>query len=48
LLLELEGAAVEGDVVIGGIEGDQAESEAADGLGYPEAVEAKPRGLLIR
>ena len=48
MLLELEGAAVEGDVVIGGEESDQAEGDAAEGLGEPEAVEAKPRELLIR
>jgi len=38
----------EGEVVIGGEEGDQTESDAADGLGEPEPVEAKPRELLIR
>jgi hypothetical protein len=48
LLLDLEGAAVEGDVVIGGEEGDQAKGDASEGLGEPEAVEAKPRELLIR
>jgi len=48
LLLEVEGAAVEGDVVIGGEESDQAKCDAAKGLGEPEAVEAKPRELLIR
>ena len=48
LLLELEGAAVEGDVVIGGEESDQAKGNTAEGLGEPEAVEAKPRELLIR
>jgi hypothetical protein len=38
----------EGEVVIGGEEGDQAEGKASEGLGEPEAVEAKPRELLIR
>jgi hypothetical protein len=33
LLLELEGAPGEGDVVKGGKKRDQAESEATDGLG---------------
>ena len=39
MLLEEEGAPGEGDVVIGGEEGDQAEGEATDGLGEAEAVE---------
>jgi hypothetical protein len=38
----------EGEVVIGGEEGDQTESKPTDGLGEPEAAEAKPRELLIR
>jgi hypothetical protein len=42
LLLELEGAAEEGDVVIGGKEGDQAEGEAAEYLQDAEAIEAQP------
>jgi hypothetical protein len=33
LLVELEAVSVEGDVVIGGEESDQPESEATDGLG---------------
>jgi hypothetical protein len=42
LLLELEGAAEEGDMVIGGEQGDQAEGEAAEHLEHAEAVEAQP------
>ena len=36
----------DGEVVIGGEEGDQAKSKATDGLGEAEAVEteARPRG----
>ena len=33
----------DGEVVIGGKQGDQAEGEAADRLGETEAVEAGPR-----
>jgi len=33
----------DGEVVIGGKQGDQAESEATNGLGETEAVEAGPR-----
>ena len=40
LLLELEVVAGDGDVVIGGEQGDQAEGQAADGLGDAEAIEA--------
>jgi hypothetical protein len=40
LLLELEGVAGEGDVVIGGKQGDQAEGDAAQGLENAKAVEA--------
>ena len=32
----------EGEVVIGGEEGDQAEGKAADGLGETEAIEGGP------
>jgi hypothetical protein len=42
LLLELEAAAEEGDVVIGGKEGDQAEGEACEHLEHAEAIEAQP------
>jgi hypothetical protein len=42
LLLELEGTAECGDVVIGGKEGDQAEGEAAEHLEHAEVVEAQP------
>ena len=33
----------DGEVVIGGKQGDQAEGEAADGLGETEAIEGEPR-----
>ena len=42
MLLELEGAAGEVEVVIGGEQGDQAEHEAAQGLNEAKAVEAWP------
>jgi hypothetical protein len=42
LLLELEGAAEEGDMVIGGEQGDQAEGKAAEHLQDAEAIEAQP------
>jgi hypothetical protein len=42
LLGELEGAAGERDVVIGGKERDQADGETAEGLGDAEAIEGKP------
>jgi hypothetical protein len=48
LLLQRDGGAGEGDVVIGGEQGDQAEHEAADGLQEAKAIEAgapKPQGL---
>jgi hypothetical protein len=32
----------DGEVVIGGEEGDQAKSEATDGLGETEPIEAEP------
>ena len=48
MLLELEGAAVEGDVVIGGEESDQAEGKATDGLGEAEAIEGGPRRECCR
>ena len=41
MLLEGDVAAGEGDVVIGGKQGDQAEDETADGLGQTEPVEAE-------
>jgi hypothetical protein len=43
LLVDGDVAPGEGEVVRGGEEGDQAEGEAADGLGETEAVEAGPR-----
>ena len=39
MLLEREAAAGDGDVVIGGEQGDQAEYKAADGLGKAQPVE---------
>jgi hypothetical protein len=42
LLLEREACAGEGDVVIGGEQGDQAEQQAADGLDEAEPIEAGP------
>jgi hypothetical protein len=42
LLLERDGAAEEGDVVIGGEEGNQAEGKAAEHLEPAEVVEAQP------
>jgi hypothetical protein len=41
LLLEVDGVTGEGDVVIGGEQGDQADSEATDGLKASEWVKAK-------
>jgi hypothetical protein len=41
LLLELQGAAGEGDVVIGGKQGDQAEGDAAEHLENAKAIEAQ-------
>ena len=37
-----DGAPCEGEVVIGGEEGDQAEEEAADGLAETEPIQARP------
>ena len=42
LLLEPEDAAEDGDVVIGGEQGNQAEGDAAEQLEHTEAVEAQP------
>ena len=42
MLLELERATGDGDVVIGGEQGDQAEHETAQGLNEAQAVEAWP------
>jgi hypothetical protein len=41
LLLELEGAAGDGDVVIGGKQGDQAEGDAAEHLEHTQAIKAQ-------
>jgi hypothetical protein len=42
LLLELQGAAEEADVVIGGEQRDQSESEPAEALNDAETIEAGP------
>ncbi len=42
MLLEPEGAAEGGDVVIGGKESDQAEGEAAEHLEHTQAIKAQP------
>ena len=42
MLGEGEGVAEEVDVVIGGKQGDQADGEAAKGLGGAGAIEARP------
>ncbi len=42
LLLERDGGAEEGDVVIGGEEGDQADGDAAEYLEHTEAIKAQP------
>ena len=42
MLLELEGVADEGDVVIGREQGNQAEHEAAEHLEHTQAIQAKP------
>jgi hypothetical protein len=42
LLLEADAVAGEGDVVIGGKQGDQAENETTNGLGETESVETEP------
>ena len=47
LLLEADGAAGEGDVVIRGKEGDQAEDQAAAGLDGTEVIEPGPGAVLI-
>jgi hypothetical protein len=47
LLLELEACAGEGDVVIGGKQGDQAEQQTTDGLNETEPIEAGPGTLGI-
>jgi hypothetical protein len=41
-LLESDGAAEEGDVVIGGEQGDQAEGDAANHLEHTQAIETQP------
>jgi hypothetical protein len=41
-LLERDGAAEEGDVVIGGEQGDQAKGDASEHLEHTQAIEAQP------
>ena len=45
MLLELEGAAGDGDVVIGGKQGDQAEGDAPEHLEHTQAIQAQPAAL---
>jgi hypothetical protein len=47
LLLELDACAGEGDVVIGGEQGNQAEQQATDGLEPAEPIEAEPGSLGV-
>jgi hypothetical protein len=42
LLLQWEIVAGEGDVLIGGEQGDQAEHEAAEHLEHTQAIQAQP------
>jgi len=42
LLLELQGVAGEGDVVIGGEQGNQAQGDAAKHLEHTQAIKAQP------
>ena len=42
MLLESEGTAGEGDVVIGGEQGNQAEGDAAEHLEHTQAIKAQP------
>jgi hypothetical protein len=42
LLLERDGEAEDGDVVIGGKESDQAEGDASKHLEHAQAIEAQP------
>jgi hypothetical protein len=43
LLVDGDDLPGDGEVVIGGKEGDQTKGEATDGLGETEAIEAGPR-----
>ena len=45
LLLELDAAAEDGDVVLGGEEGNQAEGDAAEHLEQTQAIEAQPAAV---
>ena len=47
MLREWEGAAGEGDVVIGAEQGDQAEDEAAKGLEDAQAIQAGPGEIEV-
>ena len=42
MLLEVDGVAEEGDVVIGGEQGNQGEGEAAEHLEHTQAIKAQP------
>ena len=42
MLLEVDGVAEEGDVVIGGEQGNQAEGDAAEHLEHTQAIKAQP------
>jgi hypothetical protein len=42
LLLELEATAEDGDVVIGGEQGNQAEGDASEHLEHSQAIKAQP------
>ena len=45
MLGEGEGASGEGDVVIGGEQGDQTKEQAAEGLDHAKPIEARPEGV---
>ena len=45
MLLEREIVAGEGDVVIGGEQGDQAEHESAEHLEHTQAIQAQPAAV---
>ena len=47
MLLDWEAAAGDGDVVIGGEQGDPAEDQAANCLGQTEPVKTEPGALQL-
>ena len=47
MLVEWETAAGDGDVVIGGEQGDQAEDQAAESLEDARTIEAGPGEILV-